>query len=321
MTALGSPGPTSLLTQWSWQPVALVVVALLAGWYLRAVRRLARQGTRWPAGRSAIFALGVVGLAWTTNGSPQAYGSSLYWVWTSQALTLLLVLPLILLTGHPLQLARATGGRGVVDRFLRSGLARVLANPLVGPAVIPLLSAVLFFGPLPSWAIRFSPVGWLVQVVIVLVGALIVLPLIGLDDEPSSLAVGLSLAIGSFELVLDAIPGIALRLQTRLVTPYFDHRSLHSWSPSALHDQQLAGAVLWCASEVIDLPFLLLVFRRWIRADARDAAQVDAVLEAERFARVDSTKPPSGVEATEGPADAPWWFSDQEMQRRLRGPR
>ncbi len=321
MTALSSPGATGLLTQWSCQPAALVLVALLGGWYLRSVRRLAKQGTRWPVGRSTIFGLGLAGLAWTTNGFPHAYGSSLYWVWTSQALTLLLVLPLVLLTGHPLQLARATGGAGVLDRFLRSGFARLLANPLVGPAVIPLLSAVLFFGPLPSWTIRVSPVGWLVQLLLVLVGALIVLPLIGLDDEPSSLAVGLSLAIGSFELVLDAVPGIALRLQTRLATSYFDHRSLHSWSPSSLHDQQLAGAVLWCASEVIDLPFLLLVFRRWIRADARDAAQVDAVLEAERFARVDSTRVPGDVEPSEGPTDAPWWLSDPGMQRRLRGPR
>jgi putative membrane protein len=177
----------------------------------------------------------------------------------------------------------------------------------------------LFFGPLPAWAIRWAPVGWVLQLVVLGIGGLIVLPLIGLDEEPSSLAVGLSLAIGSFELVLDAIPGIALRLQTHLATSYFDYRHQHSWSPSALHDQQFAGAVLWCAAEVIDLPFLLLVFRRWIRADARDAAQVDAVLEAERAAR--ASLAPEPQPGDEGPADAPWWLSDPAMQRRLRGPR
>jgi putative membrane protein len=323
--ALSSPGATGLLTEWSWQPIALLVTALLGGWYWRSVRRLARAGTPWPVGRSVVFALGLAGFVWTTNGFLQAYNSSLYWVWTSQALALLLVLPLVLLTGHPLQLARATGARAPVDRFLGSGFARVLANPLVGPALVPILSGVLFFGPVPSWAIRFTPFGWALELAVLIMGGLIVLPFSGIDDEPSSLAVALALAIGSFELVLDAIPGIALRLQTRLVTPYFDHRTLHSWSGSALHDQQLAGAVLWCASEVIDLPFLLLVFRRWIRADARDAAQVDAVLEAERIARADPARsgvePDTGADPVEGPADVPWWLSDPAMQRRLRGPR
>ena len=53
--------------------------------------------------------------------------------------------------------------------------------------------------------------------------------------------------------------------------------------------------MLWCVAELIDLPFLLLVFRRWLRADARDAAQVDAVLEAERAlarGRVDRHRAP-----------------------------
>ena len=105
------------------------------------------------------------------------------------------------------------------------------------------------------------------------------------DGPRSSLAVGLSLAIGSFELVLDAVPGIALRLHSTLSTTYFDHRASHTWSPAALHDQQTAGSVLWCVAELLDLPFLVIVFRQWLTADARDAAEVDAVLEAERVAR------------------------------------
>jgi cytochrome c oxidase assembly factor CtaG len=140
-----------------------------------------------------------------------------------------------------------------------------------------------------------------------------VLPLAGLDEEATSLAVGLSLAIGSFELVLDALPGIVLRLRNHLVTGWFDFRDVHSWSPSALHDQRVAGAILWCIAEIIDLPFLVLVYRRWLRADARDAAQVDAVLEAERAAR-------EALPDTESDRDEPWWLTDPTMQQRLRRP-
>src|SRR5581483_7319983 len=113
----------------------------------------------------------------------------------------------------------------------------------------PVLSFVLFFGPLPGWAIGTPAIGWLVQLGVVLVGAIMVLPLVGLDGEASSLAVGLALAVGSFELVLDALPGVILRLHTRLATTWFDHRVTEPWSMHPLHDQQIAGAILWCIAE------------------------------------------------------------------------
>ncbi len=315
MQALPSPAFSGLATQWAVQPLGIVVATALGAWYARSVRRLLRAGGRWPVHRSVLFAAGVALLVWTTCGFLQAYASSLYWAWTTQTLALFLIVPFIILAGQPIQLARHHLGRsGPVDRFLRSRLGRVLGNPLVGPALVPLLSCALFFGPIPAWAIATPAFGWVLHVVLVAVGGLILLPLIGLDDEPSSLAVGLTLAIGSFELVLDAIPGIALRLHTSLVTSYFDQRAVRSWSPNALSDQRVAGAILWCVSELIDLPFLLIVYRRWLRADARDAAVIDAVLDAERIAR-------SGLDKTgEGaiPADAPWWLTDPAMQNRLR---
>ena len=73
--------------------------------------------------------------------------------------------------------------------------------------------------------------------------------------------------------------------------------------------------MLWCVAEIIDLPFLFLVYRRWLRADARDAAQVDAVLEAERAARGATPRAEPGVDAER---DVPWWLSDPAMQERLR---
>ena len=245
-------------------------------------------------------------------------------VWTSQTLTLWLAVPIVLLFGHPLQLARAQSGRNSrLERALRSGPARIVSNPLVGPALVPILSFALFFGPLPGWAIQTPAVGWLLQLALLVIGALMVLPLVGLDEDVSSLAVGLSLAIGSIELVIDAVPGIVLRLHTHVASGWFDHLSVHSWSPLPIRDQQLAGNIVWCIAEIIDLPFLYLVFRRWQRADARDAARVDAVLEAERAARQGiplTSGGPAGDQGADRDADrdVPWWISDPAMQQRLR---
>lgn len=313
IAALERPGPTGVLTHWAPQPVAIIVAALLAVGYLRGLRRVEHP---WPAWRSAVFATGIVLLLCTSCGFLQVYADSVFWAWTTQTLLLWLVVPIVVLSGHPVQLARSahTGAARLIDRALRTPFCKIIGNPLVGPALVPLLSFVLFFGPLPGWTIESAPAGWLFQLVLLVVGGLMVLPLVGLDEEASSLAVGLSLAIGSFELVLDALPGVVLRLRTGLVTSWFDHRAHHSWTPDALHDQQAAGAILWCIAELIDLPFLLLVYRRWIRADARDAATVDAVLEAERAARraLPETAP------DEPDRDAPWWLTDPTMQERLR---
>jgi cytochrome c oxidase assembly factor CtaG len=309
--ALDRPAGAGVLTQWTPQPVAIALAVLLAAGYVRGLRRV---GGRWPRGRIALFAVGLLLLVWTSCGFLQVYGDDLYWAWTSQTLVLWLFVPILVLGGQPVQLARAAGGGRRLDRILRSAPVRLLGNPLVGPALVPLLSAVLFFGPLPRWATEHAATGWLVQLGLLAVGAVMVLPLVGLDDEASSLAVGLSLLIGCFELVLDALPGVILRLRNGLATSYFDVRGVHAWTPDALHDQRVAGAVLWCIAEVIDLPFLVIVFRRWQRADARDAARVDAVLEAERTAR----------RALDGDddrgRDAPWWLTDPGMRDRMRRP-
>jgi putative membrane protein len=295
-----APTATTLLTAWTVQPLAIVAAVAVTGWYARGAWR---GGIR--PGQAVVFAVGIVALIWATCGFAGVYLDDLFYVWTAQQLALLLVIPYLILAGGPLQL-----GPRPVQRLLGTRFVRTLANPLIGPALVPLLSIVLFFGPLPRWAIDVPVFGWIEQLVVVMIGCLIVLPLVGAGGVRSSLAVGLSLAIGSLELVVDALPGIALRLHRTLATSYFNSRVVNDWSPTPLRDQQIAGAVLWCVAELLDLPFLILVFRQWLKADAKDAADIDAVLEAERAAR--------GEETDDETRDAPWWLSDPSMQNRLR---
>jgi putative membrane protein len=323
--ALPAPSVAEIVARWSPQPVALGALVVAVTWYAWSLTRLQRAGTTppWAKKRTVSFGLGAALLAWTTCGYPQVYARSLYWVWTSQMLILLLLVPVVLMAGQPIDLARRTrGNQAFAVRFVDSRAGRTFSNPLVGPVLIPALSAALFFGPLAGWAIGHELVGDTLPVLVVAAGALIVLPLVATGDERGSMAVALALTIGVFELLLDAIPGIALRLNTHLITSFFDYRTAHTWSPTPLHDQQLGGAVLWCVSEVIDLPFLLLIYVRWLRADARDAAEIDTVLEAERIARgqsmtgFDPADPADpGVNMPAG--DEPWWLTDPTMRRRF----
>lgn len=311
-SALPAPGIVPALTRWTWQPVAIAAALALLWWYARSVRTLRASGRSWPAHRWLPLGLGLLIGIWASCGFLAVYVGSLYVVWAVQVLLLWLLVPGLLLAAQPVQLSLAVHGPDTwLARWLRTRTARAMSNPLLTPALVPLLSGLLFFGPVPQWA-AFSYAGWPIQLGLVLLGGVILLPLLGVDARPSTLAMGLTLAIGCLELAVNAVPGAVLRMRRSLVSGYFDQRQLHSWSPSHLADQHTTGSMLWVVAELLVVPFLLIVFRQWLRADARDAAAMDIVLDAEYAARA-ALREQSGA----GDADVPWWVSDPAWQEHM----
>lgn len=270
-------------------------------WYLRRSRPLSRSG-RWPAHRTVLFTSGLLAALLVTCAPVQhaAYGS--FTVFVAQTLALLLVLPIPLIAGQPVSLAAESGSR--LARLADTGLGRALYSPVVGAGIIPLASAALLFGPVPGYSIHVPPLGWLIQVVTLVLGAAITLPLIGAETTLGSLAVAAAAAIGLVELLLDAVPGIVMRLSTHPVTNFFDYRAVRGHQWPWLRDQQVAGAVLWTVAELLDLPFLLLIFRKWVVADAREAATADAAQDT--------------LEASESFVERPWFLDDPSLRDRFR---
>jgi putative membrane protein len=308
---------SAIAQSWTFQPLAIALVVISGAWYLRQLHRLKAVGQRWSPVRIASFVGGLVLLLLLTCGPAAVYGRSIFYVWVSQSLTLLLIAPVPLLCGQPSELSRATPqGAGLLSRIVDSRPGRAFSSPLVGPALIPLACVVTFFGPVPGLAVASAPTGWIVQLLLLLVGSIIVLPLVAANDEATSVAVGAAVAVGFVELLVDAVPGIVLRLSTRPVSSYFDHRTLIAGAPTWLHDQQIGGGVLWCVSELLDLPFLVLVFWRWVRADNREAAEIDAALDRAALApRV--AGPASDPDAAPEP-EQPWFLNDPRLRDRLR---
>ncbi len=284
------------------QPILLVACALAARWYLRQ-RRAISTGVRWPAGRTLSFLSGLVLVLVATSGPVAGYATRFFWVWLSQALLLLLVLPIPLVAGQPLVLARQAGARSkrrpMLQRWADSPMGRLCASPTIGVGLVPLACGGLLFGPVPGLALHRPEVGWFLQLVTLTIGAVIVLPLVSTDRTLSSLAVSAAAALGLLELLADAVPGIVMRLSTHPVTNFFIYRGASSITP--LRDQQIAGSVLWCTAELLDLPFLLLLLRQWLRADAREALQADATDDLEEdFSSAE-----------------PWFLSDPRLRDRF----
>lgn len=96
-------------TQWRVDWITLAASAAVVVGYLRARRAAHRQGVPWPLRRDVLVALGLLAALWTSCGFLQARGDQLMWVWTTQQLLLLLVVPIIVLAGQPVALLRRTG--------------------------------------------------------------------------------------------------------------------------------------------------------------------------------------------------------------------
>ena len=300
------------LRSWHLTP-GVALAAGCAGAYAAGVLRLRGRGRSWPAARSLLFGTGVLLLAATTGGWLQAWSRALLWVYTTQLLMLLLVVPTLLMLGRPVTLLWTLRGSDRPPAALR-----LVGSPLLGPALIPVVTGTLLFTPLLDASMRHVALGWTVRLLVVAIGLLIALPLAGEDGTDAlPLAFAAAAFIGLIELLVDAVPGMALRLRTHLLDPSWFGIGRH-WGPSPLSDQQTAGAILWGAAELLDLPFLVLIVWQWIRADARQAAVVDAAIDAAHDARAARRQParpaagPALVEPDpERPGmDRPWWETE-----------
>ncbi len=309
-----APTGMSLLTEWRPDYLMIVVIGLVAYGYVRTRRRATAAGLSWAKHRDVVFWVGMAALIWTTQGFPEARGFQLMWVWMIQVLLLLLIVPIILMSAQPLALVTAVDGPdNAPSRFLAKGSMRFFGSPLVSPVLVPVLCLLLIFGGLGAFSVSSVWGGGVVHIVLLAAGLLIAIPLVNINDQRTSLAVGLSLGVGFVELILDAFPGIALRFQTHMTLVHFAV-DRPSFSPVPIDDQHIAGGILWVVAEVLDLPFLILAATAWIRADQRDAARIDAELDARQHWAPDG-------EPVEAPTvERPWWLDDPNLQDRFRQP-
>lgn len=313
--ALPEPTALSYLTRWQADPVGIALVAGLGLGYFLLVRRSRRHGERWSAPRSASAGFALVATAYLTCGWVGAYARVLLWVFTLQVVLLLVVVPVFFSLARPLTLLRlACPGRpaSVVSGVLRSRAGRVAASPATAPLVIPIVFALLYFtGILPLvlthvWAAR------LLVIVLLLIGFVIALPFGGDDEDVSGLAIAAGIFLGFMEILLDAVPGIVVRLSTHPLALAAVTRRHQAWAPSALTDQQSAGAVLWFLGEALDLPFLGLLVLRWVRTDSAEAARIDAVLDLEALAAPARSASPDDAPSANPGMTRPWWETDPD---------
>ncbi len=296
-----------MLTQWQFDLPTAVLVVVIGLLYAVGLRRVRASGSAWPRSRVVAFAAGLVLLFVLGSSFLGVYSEVLFWVRATQNMLSLMVLPLLLALGAPVTLALAAAPQWLGRRLRalgRSRLLRVLTFPLVLTVLLIAPLIVLYLSPLYEVSLRHPLVAFAARLVLLGCGFLYFWTRLQLDPTPRAGTHLVSFAISLTEAMADAVLGIVL-WQGPLVAAGFYDAVRRPWGPSEYIDQIAGAGVLWIGADVAGLPFLAVLFLRWMRADERHARVLDTQLE---HAQSLETAPAAGL----------WWQDDEVLAQRFR---
>jgi putative copper resistance protein D len=266
---MAAPSFTDVATGWTFDAAAALAVAMAAVVYGRGVRRLRGRGRRWPAGRTAAFASGLVLLLVATQSGLGRYDTSGFAVHMGQHLLLGMAAPLLLALGAPITLALQSSSpatKRVVLRAVHGRVATMLARPAVGFALFGATLVALYLSPLLELSLRHPALHALVHAHVVLVGAVFLWPLLGVDVLPRPVPFGARMLAVLAAVPFHAFLGVAILSADKPLVPAF--------YPS-IGDQRAAAGILWSSGELLTLVVAAIVFARWAAADRREGVRLD----------------------------------------------
>ncbi|WP_069467273.1 cytochrome c oxidase assembly protein, partial [Actinacidiphila rubida] len=251
---------------WQLDLPALAVIVLLGAGYAYGVRRRRRNGEPWPLWRTAAFlVLGLGTLAVATMSSLAVYDKVLFWPAAVQNILLDLFAPLGLALGDPLALADPDGR---MRRAFGSRAVRALTYPLVSSVLVLASELSIYFTPYFATALGNGLVLQLMHLQLLLTGCLFVLPMLSRQELlPAWCSHPVRAALVFFDGLFDSVPGIVVMTSGTLVAGHWYAAHPRTWGPSVRHDQMLGGGLMLTLAELVALPFLLLVFLEWARAE------------------------------------------------------
>jgi cytochrome c oxidase assembly factor CtaG len=334
--AAGYQGPPALtvaraFTSWTFDPWACALVLALAAGYLAGVRQARRRGLPWPPGRAVAFGTGLGMLVIATMSWTGAYAGVLFYARAAQTILLLLVVPLFLALGRPLTLAIAAGpGRSGarLEAAIGSRPARLLTFPAITTVLLVAVPFAVYFTPWYTAGLQSTGIRELTFLALIVPGLVFFWTLIRADPVPVAYPYLVTLWIMIGEVIGDAILGIAVISDSRLIGGTYYRALARPWGSGLRFDQMLGGATLWVFGDVVGIPFLVAALIFMIREDETEAAVIDAELDARDAAAAapaaDALAGPADAAAqrpadaaAQRPADRPWWESDPRFTGRF----
>jgi cytochrome c oxidase assembly factor CtaG len=195
---------------------------------------------------------------------------------------LTMVTPLFLALGAPVTLAlRTLSGRprAALLAVLHSRLARVLTFAPLALALFIVTPFVLYYSPLYEVTLRSALWHAFLHLHFVVIGALLMWPLVGVDPVPGRLGYPFRMLVMFLMLPFHAILGISIMSATRLIAEDWYLAFQRAWPPSPLEDQYLAGAIMWGSGDITAVLMLAALFVQWFADSQREARRTDRRLD------------------------------------------
>jgi len=285
----GEPLPPPLtfsryFTEWSIDPLWLLLCAFGIFFYIAGVVRLRRRDDAWPWYRAVLWTLGLLVLFYVTNGGIDVYQHYLFTAHMAAHMTLGMMVPIFLVAGAPVTLAmraihkRDDGSRGSREWILlavHSRYGRLISHPIF--ATINFVGSLwlFYYTPIFRWAMT-DHIGheWMV-IHFLLAGYLFVQSLIGIDPGPSRLSYPLRLVQLFAAMTVHAFFGLAIMSGEGLLLADWFGAMGRTWGDAPLVDQQAGGAIAWSVGEIPSVVIAVLLSMQWGRDEGRIAKRLD----------------------------------------------
>jgi putative membrane protein len=246
----------SLLTSWTFDPLQLAPVALVALAYGLRVRTLRRRGTLLPGWRIGVFSLGIALLVLAFASPIAEIGErELFSFHMLQHVVLGDLAPLCLLAGLTGTILRPVLALRPVERL------RVLANPAVA---LPVWAANLYLWHVPflyEAAVRHSAVHALEHICFFTAGLIMWLPVLETLPAPEWFGTGAKLGYIAVVRLVETLLGNVLLWSGSVFYPVYAEGS-ELWGVSPERDQSLAGAVMMLEGSLVTIAALAWLFLR-----------------------------------------------------------
>ncbi|HEX6445215.1 MAG TPA: cytochrome c oxidase assembly protein, partial [Streptosporangiales bacterium] len=295
------PTPVRLVFDAHVDATWLGILVVCAALYATGTRVLARRGDTWQVGRSVAWYGGLAVVLFVTSGGVGRYAPVMFSVHMVQHMALNMVAPILLVLGAPVTLAlRAlparddgSGVRRLLVDLLHSRVVRVLTHPLVAAAIFVTGLYLVYFTTVYDALMEDHWGHFLMQAHFLLSGALFFWVLVGLDPGTRRLAFPLRMGLLLAVMAMHAFFSVALMSYGKVIGAAYYAVLDRPWRTDLVADQHLGGGIGWAFGEIPVLLVLAALFVQWIRADRREAAAYDRMLDRQERAEQANGGPPA----------------------------
>ncbi|GAA1860695.1 cytochrome c oxidase assembly protein [Brevibacterium marinum] len=296
---VGDPSPAEILTgeplppppsfaryftEWSLDPLWVVVAVGLSAAYIAGFVNLRRRGDTWPIHRLVSWLLGMVLLVYVTSGGVRVYGEIQFSAHMIQHMLLVMVVPLPMVLGAPITMlmrgtkARTDGSRGVREWVLwlvHTPYMRFFAHPIFASVNFAGSLVVFYYSGVMKYALEWHLGHELMIIHFLGAGYLFAQALIGIDPGVKRPAYPLRLLMLLITMAFHAFFGISIMSSEVLIEGDWFGNIGADWGYSAIEDQQLGGGIAWGIGEFPTLFIAIMVAVQWSKSSDREARRID----------------------------------------------